>query len=135
MYDPEAENPSLFYTSSGLKAAEDETTKFNPTNYRKAMGSLLHLANDTRPDIAYAVCMQHHLSQFNQNPTTQNWTPTKHLFRYLQGSKELSFCYKRNAGQHQTFVDADWANDKQSRSVTVYVTILAGAAVGQRKSK
>jgi len=69
LYDPEAENPSLFYTSSGLKAAEDETTKFNPTNYRKAMGSLLHLANNTRPDIAYAV---HHLTQFNQSPTTQN---------------------------------------------------------------
>ena len=59
----------LANSSSSLKAEEDETTKFNPTIYRKAMGYLLHLANNTRPDIAYAV---HHLTQFNQSPTTQN---------------------------------------------------------------
>ena len=62
-------------------------------SYSGAVGSLLYLARGTRPDIAYSVSF---LSRFVANPGKAHWQAVKHLFRYLQGTKDLKLVYRGN---------------------------------------
>ncbi len=44
----------------------------------------------TRPDIASYISR---LAKFNTNPTDKHWKALKGVLRYLQGTKDLGFCY------------------------------------------
>jgi hypothetical protein len=73
-----------------LQGAANEEAKVNQQSYVRNVGSLLHLAVNTRPDIAIAVSR---LAGFNSNPSAQYWTALKRVLRYLQGSRHLSIIY------------------------------------------
>lgn len=86
---------------------EEETLSGCP--YQQAIGSLLYVAQGTRPDISFAV---NTLSRFNKNPTTAHWSEVKRIFRYLQGTKDLKLLYTRDGDEKITgYCDADWASD------------------------
>ena len=61
---------------------DDDTLRLteNKENYpyREAVGSLLYLANATRPDICYAVNV---LSRHQVNPVESDWLMVKRVFR------------------------------------------------------
>ena len=57
------------------------------------IGALMYLANCTRPDIAFAVNI---LVRYSANPTHRHQTETKHILRYLSGTKDLGLFFKRN---------------------------------------
>ena len=67
------------------KTQEDE--KCSSTEYRGITGSLLHLSNCTRPDIAFATGA---LCQKNQEPYKQDLKNAKHLLRYLKKTQDLA---------------------------------------------
>ena len=95
--------------------------------YRSAVGSLMYLALATRPDIANAV---RDLARYSHNPGWDHWLGVKHVFRYLQGTKDLGITYTRTNESLLAYSDSDWANDEStSRSVTGNVFILANAAI------
>jgi hypothetical protein len=50
--------------------------------YLSAIGALMYLANQTRPDIAFAINL---LARHSATPTSRHWTGIKHIFRYLRG--------------------------------------------------
>lgn len=101
--------------------------KFDEKIYRKAVGSLLYIANGTRPDISFAVA---YLSQFNNNVTKKHWTEVKHLFRYLKKTAEMKLTFRKEDKPIQIYTDADWANNKSDRkSWSGFVIVFAGAAV------
>lgn len=102
--------------------------------YQQAIGSLLYVAQGTRPDIAYAV---NTLSRFNKNPSTDHWSAVKRVFRYLQGTKDLKLVYTKDGNEEITgFCDADWASDVHDRkSCTGYLFILQGGAISWRSHK
>jgi len=54
--------------------------------YHSLVGSLLYIANCTRPDIAHAVGV---LSQFNSCYTQERFVKAKRVLRYLKGSMDL----------------------------------------------
>jgi hypothetical protein len=54
--------------------------------YQCAVGTLMHIAVYTRPDIAKAVPS---VAQFMSNPRCAHWTAVKHILSYLKGSKSL----------------------------------------------
>lgn len=108
---------------------EEDSPEFCGFIYRSATGSLQHLVNNTRPDVAFAVST---LSQKNQNPTRKNWTNVKHLLRYLKQTKDLAIRYQKTGAPLKTFVDADWS---ANRSTTGYVIILGGGPIHWKSQK
>jgi Reverse transcriptase (RNA-dependent DNA polymerase) len=102
--------------------------------YASLVGSLMHLANCTRPDIAYVVgALARHLKA----PLTSHWATAGKLLRYLLGTRDLALVYGGNDGllgndgeRLVGYTDADYGGDKESRrSMTGVVFLLNGAAI------
>ncbi len=96
--------------------------------YQEAVGSLLYLAQCTRPDIAFSV---NDVSRFNAKYGIAHWRAVKRIFRYLRGTSDLKLHYTRSKiHEIKGFSDADWASDvDKRRSCTGYVFQLSNAAV------
>lgn len=117
-----------------IKDGISETGKENnednqPFPYRSAVGSLMYLMTGTRPDIAYAVGV---VSRTLENPSKEDVTKVKRIFRYLQGTINQGIVYKAkiNKGKLIAYSDADHAGDlKTGRSTTGTVCLYAGGAV------
>lgn len=73
---------------SSKDASEGEATEAQELIYslpiQQLIGSVLYLANTTRPDISYAAG---YLSRFTHKPSTAVWKAGKHLLRYLKGTR------------------------------------------------
>ena len=109
--------------------------------YRSLLGALLHLANFTRPDIAYAVGV---CAKYTNYPRMVHWKALKGILRYLKGTKEKGLIYGVNQNQNKvaysyvgtpkpaviTCVDANWARDVDDRkSTSAFVFLFWGCVV------
>jgi hypothetical protein len=65
---------------------DKEREEMKTIPYQSAVGSLIHAAIMSRPDIAHAV---QQVAQFMSNPGQVHWTATKRSFRYLRGTRDL----------------------------------------------
>jgi hypothetical protein len=94
--------------------------------YPSLVGSLLHLANCTRPDISHLVGT---LARHLKKPLTSHWKAATNLLHYLSGTMDLALVY----GTTKDFVgytDSDFGGDKGTRRSTTGSTfLLHGAAV------
>ena len=106
-------------------------TKLN-VPYREAVGSLLYLANATRPDISYAVNV---LSRHEINPTDNDWKMVIRVMRYLQGTKNLALVFKGNNDEIITFSDASFADCKGSLTTCGFVIRVFGDSIVWRTHK
>ena len=100
-------------------------------DYRKAIGSCLHLARTCRPDIQLAVS---ELSQFLNKPTERHVRAAKRVIQYLFCTAEDGITYhpQPHHTRHKlwTFVDADWTGDVVTcKSRSGYFIILNGAVI------
>ncbi|KRY12850.1 Retrovirus-related Pol polyprotein from transposon TNT 1-94 [Trichinella patagoniensis] len=86
------------------------------TKYRCIIGSLLHISNVTRPDIALSVGL---LCRKMETPTERDWKSAKRIIRYLAGTANAKLCLlSTNDLILRGHVDADWAGEKSSRKST-----------------
>ena len=76
-----------------VKLVKDDSysKKVDTVQYQSMVGSLLHAARATRPDIAHAVGV---VSKFNATPTQAHLTAVKRIFRYLKGTINLKLQYR-----------------------------------------
>lgn len=112
---------------------EDEKLEMGKIPYREAIGSLLYLAQITRPDINYAVNL---LSRYSTNPGKGHWQAVKRIFRYLKGTSLLGITYGKVIHDVVGFCDADWAGDLDKRkSTTGYIFIMNGGAISWSTKK
>ena len=111
-----------------LEASEVEDAKPTSAPYREAIGCLMYLAVATRPDLAFSV---NYASRFLEQPSEQQWTLVKRIFRYLKGSTDKGIVYKTGeAGVLHVYSDADYASDPATRrSVSGMVSLYSGGAV------
>ena len=119
-----------------LRSTDHGEAEFQDSKqYRSLIGSLLYLANTTRPDICFAVSK---LSSFVQRPLVSHWVSAKRVLRYIKatlGKIEITF-NQRAELKLEGFVDADWAGDKHDRkSQTGYVCYLAGSIISWKSKK
>lgn len=95
--------------------------------YMEAVGSLLFAAQNTRPDISYAVNL---LSRYGTNPGKAHWAAAKRVFRYLKGTADKKLTFERTPTEILGYCDADYAGNLDTRQTTTgYVFIFQGAAI------
>ncbi|GAQ83662.1 putative retrotransposon protein [Klebsormidium nitens] len=95
--------------------------------YASLVGSLLYLANCTRPDLAQATAS---LARFMSSPTEDHWRLAKSVLSYLAGTVESGLTYGAEKLEFEGFCDANHGGDPDTRrSTTGYVFLLGGAAV------
>ena len=63
-----------------LERVNEQESKNNETGYRIVVGSLLNVSKQTRPDIIW---ITNQSSRPMQIPTSQHWTASKRVLRYL----------------------------------------------------
>jgi hypothetical protein len=61
--------------------------------YLSAIGALMYLTNNFRPDITFAVNL---LARYSAAPTKRHWARIKNIFRYLNGTRDLGLFYSRS---------------------------------------
>ena len=100
--------------------------------YRETVGALLHISYRTRPDISHAVSV---FARFNSNPGRQHWNAVKNLLRYLKSTSSIGLVLGgRNPLQLTAYVDANFAQDPDSRRSTSGFVFLFGQAAISSKS-
>ncbi|KAI0995347.1 hypothetical protein K3495_g12834 [Podosphaera aphanis] len=96
----------------------DKTTKYN-----SIIGGLQFLANNTRPDIAFAV---NHLARFLTNPSEEHLQAAHRVLRYLSKEPDRGITFKRSARKPtlEAYSDADFAADLSTSRLTSGSLIL-----------
>ena len=102
--------------------------------YLSAIGALMYLANNTRPDIAFAVNL---LARYSASPTKRHWTGIKNILRYLHGTTYLGLFYGRNQDPSLVgYTDAGYlSNPHNGRTQTGFVFLNGGTAISWKSSK
>jgi hypothetical protein len=116
-------------------AEEGEEILSENIPYLSAIGALMYLSNQTRPDISFTVNL---LARYSRKPTMRHWKGIKHLFRYLKGTEDLGLFYEEKCKVPGLvgYADAGYLSDPHAcRSQNGYVFLLNGTAISWRSQK
>lgn len=101
--------------------------------FNKIIGELQHLANNTRPDINFAV---NHLARFLQNPSDEHIQGAKHIWRYINGTKSKGILLgKVKTLEMKAYSDSDFAGDPSTTRSCSGSLILLGDSVVHWRSQ
>jgi hypothetical protein len=115
--------------------------------YRSYLMKLSYLAQQTRPDMAFAV---NTLAQYQINPRECHWKALTHILRYLRGSWDFGIYYQRTKDPLSIFTnnaniltdrapvgftDASYAEEADRKSRSAYVFMFCGAVVSWYSKK
>ncbi|UYV76289.1 hypothetical protein LAZ67_13003275 [Cordylochernes scorpioides] len=101
--------------------------------YQEALGMLMFLAVNTRPDITYNTSK---LSQYSRQPKQMHWTAIKRVMRYLRGTIDLGVKFERGkTGILKSYTDASWSTTHDGKSYCGYVLKLGEATIDWKSSK
>jgi hypothetical protein len=99
----------------------------NDKPYRELLGSLLYVANGTRPDIAYAVGA---LSRYSDCYNDGHWKALQRVLNYIVNTADEKLIYSRGKIDTHGFVDSDFASDIIDRkSTSGYIFKMSNAAI------
>ena len=111
----------------------DQKELFEDVNlYQQAVGSLLFLANGTRPDISFAVGL---MSRKLVSPSKNDWADVKSIISFLSHSIDFKISYFKKGSQLEGFCDASYADCLDSKSTSGYVFTMNGGAISWRSTK
>ncbi|XP_069148362.1 secreted RxLR effector protein 161-like [Solanum lycopersicum] len=94
----------------------------------------MYLANNTRPDICFAVSL---LARFSSSPTKRHWNGVKHILRYLRGTMDMGLFYSNESKSELIgYADAGYLSDPhKARSQTGYLFTCGDTAISWRSMK
>lgn len=94
--------------------------------YRQLVGSILYLANGTRPEISHAIGVA---SRYLEKPSVTHVNAAKRILRYINGSINYGILYKGTGEiDFKGYSHSDYAGDLDSRrSTTGYVSLNSSA--------
>ncbi|KAG5895754.1 hypothetical protein JTB14_029524 [Gonioctena quinquepunctata] len=133
MTDAKVSNIPLY---TGYFKIKDEISLEISEKYRKAIGELLYIAVNTRPDISVRTLI---LSRKVSQPTERDWTEVECILRYLKGTRDMIMQLgKRGIFENilHGYADADWGeNTRDRKSNTGYLFKYSGGLVSWRSRK
>lgn len=101
--------------------------------FRALIGSLLYIANVTRPDVCFAV---NYLSRFMKNPNKQHWVYAKKVLIYVHSTiNRRLHLGKFNDSQLIGFADASYAMNPDFKSQSGMLFTLFGSIVSWSSKK
>lgn len=102
--------------------------------YLSAIGALMFLANQTRPDIAFSVNL---LARHSAQPTLRHWNGIKRIFKYLKGTHDMGLYFPNNVDQTLVgYADAGYLSDSDdAKSQTGYVFLAGNTAISWKSCK
>jgi hypothetical protein len=109
-------NTSVKLSKPTAEATIDERRYVKNVPYLNVIGSLMYLAQATRPDITYAVGL---LGRFASGPRPTHWKAAKHLMRYLIGTGNYYLKYSKSDTPLYGYCDTDCGNDTNTRRSTI----------------
>ena len=129
-------DPTMQFSKNQCPQTITDIARMKRIPYREGVGSLMYAAIGMRPDIAFAVST---LAQYSENPGQVHWDAVKHVFRYLNGMKELALTYGgegRGKGRGlEGFSDVDGASQEHRHAITGYAFLIDGGAVSWSSKK
>ena len=120
---------SLEVTKDPFRPKEENEELLGPeVPHLSAIGSLMYLANYTRPDIAFSVNL---LARYSSTPTKRHWNEIKHILRYPRGTSDMRLFYsKAMEPQLLGYADARYlADPHKTRSQTGYIFTFGNTAI------
>ena len=95
--------------------------------YASSIGNLMYVMVCIRSDIAHEVGV---VNRFMSRIGKQHWEAVKWILRYLKGSLDTCLCFTGASLKLQGYVDADFADDIDSRkSTTGFVFTPSGTTI------
>ena len=101
------------------------------TQYKSIIGALMHLANHTRPDIAFAV---NFLARYMSCPSTAQVSLAQHVLKYLKGTAHYGLLLGGDMPALHAYCDADFAACTQTRRSTTAFVVKCGLGLISWKS-
>ena len=121
----------LYHANTQLKKNRGDIVA--QSEYAQIIGSLMHLMNFSRPDIAYAVCR---LSRYTHNPGYDHWIALVRLMKYLRGTMNYGILYSGFPAVLEGYSDANWISDSdETKSTSGYIFTLGGGAISWKSAK
>ncbi|XP_065625193.1 secreted RxLR effector protein 161-like [Quercus suber] len=110
---------------------DDEETLGPEVPYLSAIGTLMYLANYTRPYISFAVNL---LARYSSTRTRRHWNGIKHILRYLRGITDLGLFYPNGLKpQLVGYADIGYLFDPhKGQSQTGYLFTYGNTAISRR---
>ena len=96
------------------------------------IGSLLYLADATRPNISYVVIF---LSRKQKPPTENDWKDVKRILRYLRGTSDLGLTFRAKGNKLEAFTDASFRDCEDSTFTSGYIIKLYGDTIAWRNHR
>jgi len=92
------------------------------------IGSLMYLVTGTRPDLAYTISF---LAHFSSCPTDEHIKAAKHVFRYVNGTRNLGLFYPyTTTNAIDVHVDANFTGCHDTRrSTSCYIVLFNNCCV------
>lgn len=96
--------------------------------YRQLIGCLMYAMLATRPDLS---CCLNYFSHFQSKPQEVHWMHLKNVLRYIKGTLDYSIIYRKQRITTilEGYVDTDWANHEDRKSVTRYIFKVYGSII------
>lgn len=114
--------PLLTPYDPSIQLIKNKGEPVSQLEYSKRIGSLLYLANKTRPDISHVVRRP---SRYTHNLSEVHWNALEKIFKYLKGIMGYSLCYKCFLEVVKGFSDANWISDSiDVKSTSGYIFLL-----------
>jgi hypothetical protein len=116
-----------------LRGAQPGEPMADKPRYQRVVGSLLHLAQCTRPDIALPVAA---LAAYSSAPSAHHYAVLLDVVRYVGGTTSRGITYGGNRQPLGFWCDANFAACKDTRrSTTGWVVTMYGGAVSWSRKK
>jgi len=119
---------------SEISDSERNKIDINPTKNRSAIGSLIHLARCTRPDISETISK---LSTKRNNPTMKDWKMLLNVLKYLKKTKNYYLKFN-SKGDILGYSDASFGpkdENDDAKSTTGYIIYFGSAPICWKSKK